>query len=341
MSGILDVFKEDPFSVVALTDAVNAIEFIPGVAGREVDWQESGVSKTTIAIERKGESLVLVDPSPRGSPGEAIAKAKRDIRSLNVPHYEVQSSVYADEIQGVRAFGSESDTETISAKLDERMRELVQLSIDPTLEYQRVGAVKGVILNADGSTLYDLFSEFGVTQEAEIGFDVVTDGSTTGALRKKVNAAVRLIANNLKGMPYRGIKAFCSDTFFDALVTNAEVVKTYLNWTAAADLRGDQFGPYQAFPWGGVMWINYRGAVGATSFIAADKCHLFPVGVPGLFRTVYAPADYVETVNTNGLPRYARQYEMPNGKGVWLDVQANALNYCTRPKVLLKGKTAA
>lgn len=341
MSGILDVFKEDPFSVVALTDAVNEVEFIPGIAGREVDWQESGISKTTIAIERKGESLVIVDPSPRGSPGDAIAKPKRDIRSLNVPHYEVQSSVYADEIQGVRAFGSESDVETIAGKVAERMRELVQLSIDPTLEYQRVGAVKGVILNGDGSTLYDLFSEFGVSQETEIGFDVATDGSATGALRKKVNGAVRLIANNLKGAPYRGIKAFCGDTFYDALVTNAEVVKSYLNWTAAADLRGDTFGPYQAFPWGGVTWINYRGSNGATPFVDATKCHLFPVGVPGLFRTVYAPADYVETVNTNGLPRYARQYEMQNGKGIWLDVQANALNYCTRPKVLLKGKSSA
>ena len=37
----------------------------------------------------------------------------------------------------------------------------VSLVLDPTLEYQRLGAVKGVILNADGSTMYDLFSEFG------------------------------------------------------------------------------------------------------------------------------------------------------------------------------------
>lgn len=341
MSGILDVFKQDAFSVVSLTDAINEVEFIPGAAGREVDWVESGVPTTTIAIERKGESLVLVDPTPRGSPGTAIAKPKRDIRNLAVPHYEVQSSVMADEIQGVRAFGQESEVEVIQTKVNERMREMVQLSIDPTLEYQRIGAVKGIILNGNGDTLYNLFDEFGVTQDAEIGFDVVTDNSATGGLRKKVNAALRLLATNLKGTPFRGVKAFCGDTFYDALVTNKEVVQTYLNWTAAADLRGNAMGPYEAFPWAGITWINYRGAVGATAFVDATKCHIFPVGVPGLFRTVYAPADYVETVNTNGLPRYARQYEMQNGKGIHLDAQSNALNYCTRPKALLKGKSAA
>jgi len=32
--------------------------------------------------------------------------------------------------------------------------------------------------------------------------------------------------------------------------------------------------------------------------------------VPGLFRTVYAPADYIETVNTQGQRLYGKQYEM-------------------------------
>jgi hypothetical protein len=35
--------------------------------------------------------------------------------------------------------------------------------------------------------------------------------------------------------------------------------------------------------------------------------YFFPVGVPGLFRQYNAPADFVETANTIGLPRYAKQ----------------------------------
>ena len=334
---VLDVFKQDAFSVKALTDAINAEDFIPGIAGQVVGWQESGVTTTSIMLEEKSGVIRLVDPTPRGYPGAPGEKAKRTARSLTIPHYEVPGAVMADEVQGIRAFGANADVvQSVVEMVNQRTRELVQLSIDPTLEYQRIGAVKGVIMNGDGSTLYDLFDEFGVTQETEVDCNLDADGSATGAFRKVVNDIIRKITGNLKGTPFRTIRAFCGAQFFDALVTNAEVVRQYLNWQAAAELSGNMV--YKPFPWGGIEWIEYRGAVGATSFVDTTKAHIFPVGVPGLFRTVYAPADYVETVNTNGLPRYARQYEMPNGKGVHLDAQSNALKYCTRPKVLIKAR---
>jgi hypothetical protein len=52
---------------------------------------------------------------------------------------------------------------------------------------------------------------------------------------------------------------------------------------------------------------------------------------------VYAPADYIETVNTMGLPRYVKQYPMPNDKGIHIDTQMNVLSFCTRPLALLNG----
>lgn len=333
---VLDVFKTDPFSVTSLTDAINKAPFVPGRAGQVIPWNEQGVATTSIMIEEYAGELKLINPTPRGGPGQTVGRPKRVARNLTIPHYEVNDSVYAENVQGVRAFGAESQVQTVFDMVNQRLGEHVQLKIDPTLEYQRIGAVKGVILNGDGTQMYDLFAEFGVAQEAEIDFNLDADGSATGALRKAVSAAVRLIANNLGGIPFTGVHAFCSDTFYDSLINNPEVVRTYLNQQEAAQLRGNTV--YQFFDFAGVRWENYRGAVGATSFIAADKVHLFPVGVPGLFRTVYAPADYVETVNTLGLPRYARQYAMENGKGVHLDVQMNALSYCTRPKSLLKGK---
>jgi hypothetical protein len=35
-----------------------------------------------------------------------------------------------------------------------------------------------------------------------------------------------------------------------------------------------------------------------------------------------------------GLPRYVKQYPMPNDKGINFDTQMNALNMCTRPAAL-------
>lgn len=342
MDPISDVFNGDAFSVLSLTDAINNVPFLPGRAGQVAGWQEDGVTTTTIMIEEKGGVLELINPTPRGGPGQTGMPEKRTARSLVIPHYQYDDFIAADSVQGVRAFGQTSQLEVLQDRVNARMQTLVQQKLDPTLEYQRVGALKGLILNADGSTLYNLFTEFGVTQETEIDFDLDNATPASGALRKKCAGVVRTIAKNLGATTVGTIFAECSDSFFDDLLAHPEVVDSYKGTSMATVLRDGYVTPnsviYGAFEFGGIVWENYRGSVGATSFIAADKCNIFPTGVPGLWRTVYAPADYEETVNTVGLPRYAKQYPTPNGKGRNLEVQMNALNYCTRPKALIQGR---
>ena len=58
-------------------------------------------------------------------------------------------------------------------------------------------------------------------------------------------------------------------------------------------------------------------------FTDASKAYFFPVGVPGLFRQYNAPADFVETANTIGLPRYAKQaVDQQFARWVMLHVQS-------------------
>jgi hypothetical protein len=335
--GMLDVFKQDAFSIISLTDAINKLPFIPGRAGVIIDWNENGVATTSIAIEEVNGVLQMVNPTARGGPGASVPKQKRVARQLTIPHYQVDDAIYAEEVQGVRAFGQENQVQTVLGQVNARMEQHMQLVLDPTLEYQRVGALKGIIINQDGSTMYNLFTEFGVGQPGEVAFDFTV--KVDGAVRAVCDGISRTIATALGGLTFTGVYSFCSDSFWDALVSNKEVRATYLNQQEASQLREGT--AYQTFNFGGITFENYRGAVGATKFIADDKANFFPRGVPGLWRTVYAPADYIETVNTIGLPRYAKQYPMENGKGINLECQSNPLSYCTRPGVLVQGKLGA
>jgi len=336
---MLDIFRDDAFGVVPLTDAINKVKFVPGRIGQLNLFQETGVATTSIALEDRDGVLTLVAPTPRGGPGTTLDKTKRNLRALNVPHFEINDAVMAEEVQGVRAWGSESATETVMTKVMERMQTHSQ-SHEATHEYARIGAIKGTVTYADGSTL-DLFDAFDVSQLSEVDFDLDNASPTAGALRKKCASVMRSIAGVLEGIPFGAAHALCGDAFFDDLIAHPEVRATYDGWSAAAELRQGyvQGGlSYGAFPFGGIMWENYRGQVGGTAFIDTNKCHIFPLGVPGLFRSYYAPADYIETVNTLGRRLYTKQYEMPNGKGIHLDTQMNALDICTRPNVLLLGK---
>jgi len=80
--------------------------------------------------------------------------------------------------------------------------------------------------------------------------------------------------------------------------------------------------------------LNSAGA--AQAYVATDDAYLFPMGSPGLFVTYFAPADYVETVNTIGLPRYAKQEAMKMDKGIDIETQTNPLCLCTRPRTVVK-----
>src|SRR5690606_12028508 len=118
---MLDIFNDDAFSVVNLTDAVNAIKFVPGRIGEMGLFNSTGLSTTTVAIEQKDGILVLVSPTPRGGPGTTLDKSQRTLRNLSVPHFEINDAIMAEEVQGVRAWGSESATETVMGKVNERM----------------------------------------------------------------------------------------------------------------------------------------------------------------------------------------------------------------------------
>lgn len=331
---MLDIFNDDAFSVVSLTNAINKVKFVPGRIGQLGLFQERSVATTSIAIEEKNGVLSLVAPSPRGGPGMTLDKSKRTLRTVGIPHFEINDAIMADEVQGVRAWGSETEVEMVMAKIAERDAIHTQ-SFAATQEYSRVGAFKGIITYADATTL-DLFDLFGVAQLAEVDFDLDNAAPAAGALRKKCGTVLRSIATELDGVPMVGALAQCGDAFYDDLVNHPEVIDTYLGTQNASELRGGYV--YQSFNFGGITWENYRGAVGGTTFVATDKCHIAPTGVPGFFNTVYGPADYIETVNTMGQQFYQKQYEMPNGKGIHLDTQMNAIEFCTRPKALIKGK---
>lgn len=341
---MLNIFGDSAFSVASLTDAINNIPFVPGRCGQVIEWNEQGITTTTVMIEQIDGVLKILNPSPRGGPGDTKAKDKRVLRSLVVPHYQHDDGFNADEVQGIRQFGSETDVQAVQSLVNQRQANAVSLVMDPTLELQRLGAVKGIILNADGSTLYNLFTEFGVSQSATIDFnlDATTD---TGAIRGVCADAIDTIADNLGGVQFGGVWAFAGKNFYKSLIANIEVRNTYKNQPMANVLRDGYVDPntgnkiYGAFEYGGIVFESYRGKNGSTPFVGDDEVRVFPVGVPGLFRTVYAPADYMETVNTVGLPRYSRQYPSANGKRIELESQMNALSYCTRPTVLLQGTT--
>jgi hypothetical protein len=154
-------------------------------------------------------------------------------------------------------------------------------------------------------------------------------------------AIIRQIEDELGASMYSGIRALCSASFFDALVGH-ELVKDTFKYQESPILRADL---RKGFQFGGITWEEYSGSVGGVKFIEDDYAYVFPEGVVTengpLFTTYFAPADFVETVNTIGLPLYAKQAEDPEfQRWVKLHSQSCPLAMCLRPRAAVKAYKA-
>lgn len=333
---VSDIFSQDAFSVFSLTQAINDVLYVPGQAGKAIDWTEESITTTAVGVYNDGAELRLVNPTPRGGPGDTGMDKPGGLRTLTVPHYQWDDFVLADSVQNVRAFGNQTVLQTVQDRVNQKLDWAVRYKLDPTLEHQRIGAIKGVITSGSGAAIMSLFTEFGVAQHAAVDFDLDNADPAPGALRAKCDQVSDLIAEELGGIPFDHVHAFVGKTFWNSLIAHPELREAYL---ASQSLALQLLNPNKAntIKVGDIVFERYRGAVDGTPFIADGDAHFFPVGAAGLWRTVYAPADFEETVNTPGLPRYARQWGMLNGKGRHLESQMNALNFITRPRALIKG----
>lgn len=324
----MDIFNSDPFSLQSMTARVNKGTYRPGQISARGVFAEDGVSTTIVSVEERNGHLALVEPSQRGGPGETTTNESRRLIPINVPHYQRDDSVYADEVQNVRAFGSESDAEIVQDRVDAKtMKHAGDLTM--TLEHQRVGALKGIVVSKSGAVQVNLFTAFGISAPAAISLELDSDSTKVGSLVQSVKYAIE----DALDAPYTGIRVYTGRTFHASLWAHPTVRDTFLNTPMAKDYRESV---PDVFTFSDVVWERYKTGAKATTdlgaaYIADTDAYVIVEGVPDLYITRFAPADYVETVNTKGLPFYAKQYLMPNGKGVNLEVQMNAISLCTQP----------
>lgn len=332
----LDIFNDDAFSVTSLSSTITDIPDVPTKLGDKGLFQEEGISTLSFMIERQGSSIKLLPTAPRGGVREPVALGPRKLIPLQALHIPASWSVLADEVQGIRAFGSE--TEVMQAQtLVQRKLANVRASMDLTHEHMRVGALKGQVLDADGSLLLDVYDAFGMTQQTQFWNIAV---AANGDPKASIITLKSMIRAKMGGRSFGKIRVICSLGFFTALVQNSKMIKAWELWNQGAYLRTDQVNGGD-FEFAGVVFEVYDGGTSAGDFIPDGIAYAYPEGVPGMFQSKFAPADYMETVNTQGIPFYAKQEPMPFNKGIAGEAQSNPIHFNSLPEAVIKLSTAA
>ena len=330
---MINPFDTDAFNMTSLTASINLLTNTYGKLEAMNLFPQKSVRTRNIAVEEQNGVLNLLPTQMPGGTSTFEGRTKRKMRSFTIPHIPHDDVILPEEIQGIRAFGTENELEAMANVVTDHLQSMRNKHAI-TLEHLRMGALKGNILDADGSTLYNLFDEFEITPKT-VNFAL---GTASTDVKKKCLEVLRHIEDNLRGEFMTGVHCLVSPEFFDALTSHSKVKEAYERWEEGAALRNDM---RSGFTFGGITFEEYRGQAtdpdgNTRRFIASGEGHCFPTGTAESFVTYFAPADFNETVNTLGLPLYAKQCPRKFDRGTELHTQSNPLPLCLRPGVLVK-----
>ncbi|MFI0472964.1 major capsid protein [Halomonas sp. HMF6819] len=324
-----NVFESDAFSLKSLTAAINEVEYTPRRLGELGIFEASGITTTQVVIEKDGDKLALVESKPRGAPGTVVGGSRRSAIPFMTAHLPTTATILADEVQGVRAFGTEDTAEQLQTVINGRLAKMAR-RIDITHEYHRIGAVKGLVLDADGKhVLYDLFKAFGMEQ---IVIPMALDAPGTDLQGKSLDI-LEAMEEGLGDLFFDGGRVLCGQEFWRMFVTHKSVKAAFERFMEGEKNRSDLRTP---FYFGGLFWERYRGTVNGEPFVASKEAYAMPMGSDDLFISRFAPGDYMDTVNTLGLPFYSSSKILDHNKGVELEAQSNPAHLNTRPKSCIK-----
>lgn len=313
----MDIFT-DLFTPKALLASIINQPYIPGQTARF--FETEGIPGTTFEIEKQPtNSPAAMTATPRGKPSKVATLERRESVTFTTAHYREDAAVYADEVLNVRAPGMTTARDLVARKRDDKLR-LLRQKLDLTHEYLRVSCVNSAT------------NDLGTSPAAEAIAFAVND--TADVARKLIfTKIIQPMETALGGTPYSGLVALCNDTVWEALIVSKTIRETYLNQVAADTLRGSTT---EAFMYGNVLWERYRGT--AAINITSGQAKVIPLGVPGLFKQVFAPADTMDSVGTGavGTPYHLSSYMIDGGnRGWYLEAQTNPAMVCTRPAAIL------
>jgi len=343
---ILDIFNDAAFGATALTDNVNIVPNMYGRINQLGLFKPEPIPTTSVAIEIDNGVLNLLPTRQRGAPPTFGTAEKRHLKSFIVPHIPHDDSVLTSDVQNMFAWTQGLAQRTLETVIGYANRKLISMRRKHaiTLENLRMGAIRGIILDADGSVLLNLFTEFGVPQQA-FDFQLGTASTDVGTVVRTVKGYME---DNLMGETMTSVGAVASPSWFARFVSHSSVRDAYKFFTATQNpLRDDV---RRGFPFQGVEFEEYRGyatylnedkTTTKTLFVPDGDVRFFPMGTTETFSNYWSPPDFI--YEENKAPAITSEVFVAPlepkrfGKGVDIHTESNPLPICKRPALLVRG----
>lgn len=302
MSGIADIFRDPAFSLTTLSEQViERVDYMPTMLEDMGLFKPYPIRDKTFAIESIDRTLRVVETTARGSAPKERDRELRDLRTFRTVQLSEKSTIYYDELTGIRELGKADQRKQVRSEIKERLQQPKD-DLALTREHHRLGALQGILLDADGtSVINNYYDDFGLTPPAAVTWNL---SNVDLNIRQLSNTLKRSIGRSTKGARATGYAALAGDEFYDALTTHPQVERAY-NFDRPERLLTST--AWDSFVFGGIKFYNYRGTDdNSTVAVDNDKAIVFPLGT-NFMKEVMSPAHFEPYINTKG----KREYVLP------------------------------
>lgn len=317
----MDIYR-DYFTREELVRELAKQQYNPGLLGTLGLFEHVPLTGTEFAVEEgvKNGARILT-AMPRGAPRQKSTLDKAKVHTFTVrDQYSDEYSVMADEVLNARGAGPSGIKQVVEAKRAAGVKKLRE-TIDLTHENLRMQAILSPATN-----------EFGSAASSAV---IAVQTSTT-KLRKEIFAKIiKPMEAAMDGLKFGPPIVLCSDGYWEDLIVAESIEKTYLNYQAAAELRG---AVAEEFVFGGCRWMRYRGT--SAIKIPDNEARAIPTQVQGFGWLPMAPNNTMESVGTGALgqPYYMGSKELKDSQGTlgWeMSIQSHVRAIVGRPAAIL------
>ncbi len=333
------VFGGDAFTQASMIRGLDRRPYVPNMLDSVIGFEPVRATTDTVYVISRKRYVNLIRSSLRGAPIEMATPDDKDARPLRIPRFAKGDKLFSHELANIMPMEDETETDRAAAEVAKKQEKLIG-DAEATFEFQRLGALNGIVLDTDGSTLVNFWTEFGITPPSDIDLTLDNAALTIGELRSAIATNVVMPIARASGAgndPRFRVRALCGDAFWFALTGHPAIEKTYQNQAASAELRKENL--WDVFTFAGVDWYHYRGTDdGSTIAISTNKAKVFAVGVPGMWQHVMGPMnESMPLVGQPGRRYYPFLEKDKSDKMQWVqpEIYAYPLFVNARPDLVL------
>lgn len=340
MATVLDLLKAPEFAARRLTETINIPPYRTGRLAQLGIFQDEPIATTYVRLLIQGGTITVIPARQRGAPANKNMREGEAVTLIQVPHFPLGDAIGPSDIQNL------TDIETLQlltlASVLNGKLSAMNSKHQQTWNHLDWGALAGIVVDAEGKQLANLWDTFGITQTS-MSFAL---GNTATDIASKNGAVKSLIRKVLNGLPSTGVRVFAGANWYDAYVGH-QFVREALKYYPGATPNPARDDIQDTFDFRGLTvekideTFPHRLADGtfeSLPAINANEAVAIPLG-SGIFKRYIAPPDTVQDANNVPQPGekiFVSTEPLPHGKGEDIWTESNILPICTRPDAMIK-----